>query len=366
MGLGRLALRFSSRAIGPVLLTGLGACTSLFYVHDPQSGIISVGEVPAFLKAVRCELVTFYDLERRRKRAFENSRKIMSIAGRFSRYAYFEVEPTLYGTFTAELKVTDSAGVLAGATAFDFKQVLSATASATSQLAPTASTQSTYDLIYSFLLRQDASLTSIDSELDPLQRGCYQGPSLDLEDVELLAEGNGKYPATFKRIFVNGQKPLAAWLRDNSVVISGNYLGTSLKSDAAEPAQMTYTFTIQVIAGLETKYSLVATRFSPTVEASGGLQQNSNLVIYVNGPAAAAANTAKSGGASIKPVSAALGTKGNPMYVYPEATPKEPLDLRKDGKNTPPSRPEGGGGPNIRGYFLTPLTVVPPSATPNQ
>jgi hypothetical protein len=110
----------------------------------------------------------------------------ISVEEAFAKFAYFEVEPTLYGTFTVEFKVTDSAGALAAATAFDFKQVLNAASTATEQVAPTASTQSTYDLIYSFLIRQDAELTSIQSPSDPLHRGCYDGPPFSWQTLSSL------------------------------------------------------------------------------------------------------------------------------------------------------------------------------------
>jgi hypothetical protein len=357
---------FGSVSLGVLSASLLAGCTSLFFVHDPQSGWISAGQVPGFLKSVRCELVAFYDLERARKIEYERWSKV-SVAEAFERYAYFEVEPTMYGTFTTELKVTDTSAALAGGTAFGYKQVRPLW-TATSQIAPSASTQATDDLIWSFLIRQDARLTSTDSKSDPLGRGCYTGPPLQLADLETFADGRSEYPATFTRILVNGQKPFAAWLRDNSITLSANYLGTAMLSDAAEPAEMTYTFTIQVVAGIEGKYSLVATPFSPTLEATGALQQNSTLTIYINGPAAPAANTAKSGGALSKPPAPPLGSKGNPMYVYPEGVPPAGQEGRllppSTGPRAPAVRP--GGGANIRGYLLFPPTVVPPTATPNQ
>jgi hypothetical protein len=345
----------------------LAGCTSLFFVHDPQSGLISAGQVPGFLKSVRCELITFYDLEARRKSAYAKLAKV-SIAEAFERYAYFEVEPTMYGTFTTELKVTDASAALAGATAFDYKQVRPSW-TATSQIAPSVSTQATDDLIWSFILQQNARLTSTDAKTDPLHRGCYIGPPLELLDLETFADGRSEYPATFTRILVNGQKPFAAWLRDNGITLSANYLGTSLQADGAEPAQMTYTFTIQVVAGLEGKYSLVATSFSPTLEASGSLQQNSTLTIYINGPAAPTANTAKAGGAFLpKPPAPVLGSKDNPMYVYPETglpeKGKEKGRILNPG-GRPPATPAAPGGAHYRGYLLFPPTVVPPAATPN-
>lgn len=347
----------------------LGGCTSLYFVHDPQSGLITAGQIPGFLKSIRCELVTFYEIERRRKTAYADLEKI-SPPQAFAQYAYFDVEPTLYGTYTTELKVTDSSAALAGATGFDFKQIISATATATDHVAPSISTQATDDLIWSFLIRQDAELTSTDHASDPLQRGCYTGPHLQLPELELFADGQSAYAPKFTRILVNGKKPMAAWLRDNGALLSANYLSTASKADSADPSQMTYTFTIQIITGLEGKYSLVATHYSPTVEASGSLQQNSILTIWINGPGAVTANAAKTGGAAIVPV-AALGSKRNPMYVYTEQRPKEAAPPAEHGKERKKFRvfrrdeAPSVEGPHIKGYLLVPPTVTPPMATPN-
>jgi hypothetical protein len=367
-----------------VLPNFLISCTSLFFVHDPSTGVISAGQLPGFLKSVRCELITFYEVERSRKVAYD---KLVQADPQtaFENFAHFEIAPKLYGTFTLELKVTDTAGIGSG-TAIDYRRVLDKTATSTTHLGPTVSGQGTYDLIWSFLLKQDATLASIASgapelAIESSERACYRGPISDLRELELLAEDGIPDRSAFTRIVVNANKPLAAWLRDNGTLISANYLIPAKGYEIAEPAQMYYSFAMQAIAGLEAKYSLVATQWNPlAVQATGSLQQNSNLQIYINGPKAAYANGAKSGSAGFAPKSPDIGTATNPMYVITEdrkprvgerpAVGETTTEKEKPTNNnriprvsTPKHR-----APSTRGreqpYLLAPTPLFPPSASP--
>jgi hypothetical protein len=134
------------------------ACTSLYHVHDPQTGVISAGELPRFLKSVRCEMITFYQISRERQKAYVNLYKT-NPEGAFNSFAFFEIDPFLFGTFFLELKVVDSAGIGSG-TVLDYKRILGPTSSDVTHVGPTASAQGTYDLIWSFLLKQNAQLAS--------------------------------------------------------------------------------------------------------------------------------------------------------------------------------------------------------------
>jgi hypothetical protein len=51
---------FKPRGVGTALL--LCSSTSLDLIHDPQTGLIDRSQVRGFIKSVRCELKTFYDL----------------------------------------------------------------------------------------------------------------------------------------------------------------------------------------------------------------------------------------------------------------------------------------------------------------
>lgn len=353
----------------------LVSCTSLFFVHDPQSGVISAGLLPDFVKSVKCELITFYQLERTRKQEYEKLAKLDPVEA-FSRYAYFEINPFLYGTFTLELKVTDSLGVGAG-TAIDSKHISDPTHSDTWHAGPTASGQGTYDLIWNFLLRQDAGLAPIGAKVnasgDEADRfACYRGPLNSLEELEQFAAAPSSRAAQFRRIFVNGQKPLAAWLRDIGSTMNANRLGPTDPAERAELAQMYYSFAVQVIAGLDVKYTLLSPQWNPlAAQLTGSLQQNSNLQVYINGPGAPYANSAKAGGATWVKGGPALGSAANPIYVIPGKGDKGsefimPDEETPSGDKKKPKRkiaPRAQPDPFNKGTLITPLTVSPPSAS---
>ncbi|GGI25665.1 MULTISPECIES: hypothetical protein [Bradyrhizobium] len=346
----------------------MGGCTSLYYVHDPQTGVITAGELPYFLKSIRCEVVTFYQIERERRKHYLKIYKTRPEEA-FDRFAHFDIDPFLYGTFFLELKVTDTGGVGSG-TAFDYKRVLSATTAEVTHVGPTASAQDTYDLIWSFLLKQNAELASdtlpLASSPATYERGCYRGTPTELLELEALAEN--KYPerAAFKRITVDASKPLAAWLRDNAILIAANNLTPAMPSEIAEPAQMTYTFSIQVTGGIEAKYSLTSARWTPAaIQASASAQQFSNLGIYINGPNAVLANGAKSGSASYAAKQPALGSKDNPIYTTPIPGGEKSQELPESG-GAAARRPRAGGGPRTNGFIFAPVPVFPPSPTPTQ
>ncbi|MGY3396438.1 hypothetical protein ACVWW6_009029 [Bradyrhizobium sp. USDA 3311] len=351
---------FSRAAACVGICLAMGGCTSLYYIHDPQTGVITAGELPYFLKSIRCEVVTFYQIERERRKEYLKIYKSRPEEA-FDRYAHFDIDPFLYGTFFLELKVTDTGGLGSG-TAFGYKRILSATSSEITHVGPTASAQDTYDLIWSFLMKQNAQLasdTTPAAEPATYERGCYHGTATDLIELEGLAEN--KYPdrAAYKRIIVDASKPLAAWLRDNAILIAANNLTPAMPSESAEPAQMTYTFSIQVTGGVEAKYSLTSSRWTPAaVQASASAQQFSNLGIYINGPNAVLANGAKSGSAGYAAKTPPLGSKDNPIYTAPSPGGEKSQEFPGGaGRRT-------GGGPRTNGFIVAPVPVFPPTPTP--
>ncbi|WP_271565925.1 hypothetical protein, partial [Bradyrhizobium sp. CCBAU 11386] len=156
-------------------------------------------------------------------------------------------------------------------------------------------------------------------------------------------------------------KPLAAWLRDNAILIAANNLTPAMPSESAEPAQMTYTFSIQVTGGVEAKYSLTSSRWTPAaVQASASAQQFSNLGIYINGPNAVLANGAKSGSAGYAAKTPPLGSKDNPIYTAPSPGGEKSQEFPGGaGRRT-------GGGPRTNGFIVAPVPVFPPTPTPTQ
>src|SRR5712691_11284233 len=163
----------------------LGSCTSLFYIHDPQSGIISAGQLPNFLKSLRCELIMFYQIERSRQVAYDQT---TDKEYAFAHYAHFAVDPHLYAVFTLELKVTDTANLGTG-TSFDYKHVFDGSTNQVTHVGPTLGSQGIYDLIWTFIVQQDAKLATGEPVSATLEDGsCLRSPVTSLTDLEALAE----------------------------------------------------------------------------------------------------------------------------------------------------------------------------------
>jgi hypothetical protein len=97
-------IRFGFPVLNGFLAVCLGSCASLEYLHDPQFGFVSREQLPKFLKSVRCELVTFYDANRRRSKLYAAT--VMAdpkLAA--ERYSYFPLKDELFGLFFVDLKV---------------------------------------------------------------------------------------------------------------------------------------------------------------------------------------------------------------------------------------------------------------------
>ncbi|WP_375779171.1 hypothetical protein ACE103_09295 [Bradyrhizobium sp. ma5] len=353
------------RVVSVCLSTLLAGCASLYAVHDPSTGVLTTGQVQGFLKSLRCELITFYELERSRKAAFLKARKA-GLLEAYANYAYFDVSPSLFGAITLELKITDGASIGSG-TVFDYRLPPDFSKNTIAHLGPTASAQGVYDLIWSFLLKQNAKLTtsaSLPAEADPMvkEQICFNGPGLgDLAALEALAEDAAPQRALFTRIKVDFGKPLAAWLRDKATIISAGQLLPAADFENAEAAQMYYQFAVQVVAGLDAKYSLTSVHWNALAgNASASLQQNSYVSLYINGPGAAYVNGAKSGSAGFLPKGPELGSAENPMHVVTQGGKPVVGGAQEEGPQTvvrPPRRRE-------QRYLLAPVPIFPPSATP--
>jgi hypothetical protein len=352
------------RALAPLAMSAaLMSCTSLYHIHDPASGVISAGQLPDFLKSIRCEMITFYEIERSRKVAYDRLLKSDPIEA-FRRYSYFNIATDLYGAFTLELKVTDTAGLGSGTT-LDHKLPPDFSRNTIAHLGPTAGSQGTYDLIWAFLLKQNAKLAyggslPPDAPRELWEKACYSGPISDLDTLEALAENQMPERVRFTRMVVNLTKPLAAWLRDNGSLISAGQLLPGKDSEMAEAAQMYYSFALQASAGLEGKYSLTALHWSAlAAQASGSMQQNSNLQIYINGPGAAYVNSAKAGAAGYGPKPDVLGSANKPMHVTIDNQPPGAGPGPKGGGS---GRSSGRGGEQR--FLIAPIPIFPPSASP--
>lgn len=272
-------------------------------------------------------------------------------------YPYFAIDPSLYAGIAVDLKIQDSAGIQSGTT-FGWKRTEPDKLHSRSwTVGPTLTDQSTYEGSVAFLMPQDVFriVPSTGPQLSYAQAAADDGqdkpflcfntvplkPEADVpfrrpeytyaplkpepsnplqkinyhflsgfpapltidnlsEDIEGLAAG--KYPnyADFDRIMVNGITPLAAWLQGISTTMTSSMFITKLDEmeESTTPGQMTYTFTIQVTAGLDGKAGWTTTLWTLGGEASAGLQHTSTLTLVLNAVSASLSSGTKGGTAS--------------------------------------------------------------------
>jgi hypothetical protein len=300
--------------LGSAFLSG---CASLNALHDPQTGLISRELIPHFLKSVRCEMATFYEANAYRRVIFETnivesarlaSRAVKLHSADFALQAQaardqaiqegsnFPISPQLFGGVFLDLKVLDTLGAGAGDTNIVNKQVRDATHNVTWGISPTLNTQNTYEMNTSFLMDQSAGVSRSRQDDD---FKCY-GPAGYEPGVSpvALAEDSVQGAAQFTRILVNGSRPLAAWLLDNSNQAWVNFHARNQGDEREQliPVQMNYAFTVQVTAGLNVRYTLTAPIWSPAqIGATASSVQTSLLSLYLNGDDANLAGGVKLG-----------------------------------------------------------------------
>jgi hypothetical protein len=320
MDLGALMQRKQHICFIIVLCYGLSSCASLDLIHDPHTGLISRDQVTKFVKSVRCEIITYLEANRRRKQY------------------YFDLSESLFGFVSLDLAVFDTLGVLGGDAGVDRVTTINSIDNFTWHLGPIINSQNTYDMTIGFLIPQNAKLSSVNSDD---QVSCFSPPLPD--DFEGLAQGRYKTIERFTRILVNGTQPLAEWLLGIDTEMSPNVEASRI-GEVSYPSQMTYTFTVQVTAGLNAKYSLVNPVWN-TLSPGGTVstQQTSKLQFTLNGPDAMLLVGAQTG-------TAVIGGTGGPTY---EPIPGTAPTLTKTTKSLVPAPPG-------------PPTVAPPSGSGNR
>lgn len=334
-----MALRASLLATlaGSILL---GSCASPYFVHDPRTVVVDRDEVPRLLKSLRCEMVTFIAANNQRNMMFQAEAKLHGIRSAIEKYSYYEIDWAQFGALELSLQVQDTASLGTG-TQFDWLRTQSPGHSHAWDLGPTAQDQNTYQANWFFAVPQDAitvrpaSATALASEEHPFS--CYStvpkrnplpfGSIYVEDDLDALARNDFPDYALFKRILVNNTTPLAAWLEEVGISISDATLHSThpqQKRDQIIPAQMQYTFQIQVTGGLDVKYILAAPLW-PTVgaEVSGSMQKINSIVITLNGLDSQSAYQSQFSGGGVKNTSAPkalptinVGTAGHDLPAY--------------------------------------------------
>ena len=248
-------------------------------------------------RPLRCEMVTYYQTTYKRQRRY-------AIDG----LPYFNLDDNQWGAFNLDLKVVDALGVLGTNSVYANKlSAPDAAHSKTLTIGPTAGVNDTYELSWSFSIKQNADLTGrgiakVRATADDYFE-CYSHVPEDLEGLSY-----GKFTAKgielFKRVYVNGVEPFAGWLLDNSDIMASSFYFPNAKRDneKAYPAQMIYTFTVNASGGVDAKFTLVSPRWNPLQpDASASISQTSTLTLYINGVNAITYNNAKIGNMAIAP-----------------------------------------------------------------
>lgn len=331
------------RALSLAALAGsifLGSCASPYFVHDPRTVVVDREEVPRLLKSLRCEMVTFVAANNQRNMMFQAEAKLHGIQSAIEKYSYYEIDWKQFGALELSLQVQDTVGLGTG-TQFDWLRTQSSGHSHAWDLGPTAQDQNTYEANWFFAVPQDAikvwpaSAAALASEEHPFS--CYSaipkrdpppfGSVYTEDDLDALARNDFPDNALFKRIMVNNTTPLAAWLEEVGSSISDATLHSThpeQKRDQIVPAQMQYTFEIQVTGGLDVKYILASPLWPMTgAEVSGSMQKINSIEITLNGLDSQSAYQSQFSGGGVKNTNAPkalpvinVGSAGHDLPAY--------------------------------------------------
>jgi hypothetical protein len=402
----------------------LSSCSTLENIHDPQFGLLSADQVPELIKSVRCELITFYAANAARKRKLDEIRSV--IVQRHNQnnnipllidykevlaHSYFNLDTDLYGAFVLEAKVQDTEALLG--TSSTFSNVIHSKTgnSKTLTLGPSLNAQGTYDMNYNYAIQQDDTLSDVVAQITEDELIAYDGDFGPADSssqcyravvrghYDELAEGKYSRLERFHRISVDGGLPLAAWLEQNTTImgVARNILKDDTPQDqhgkpriavpvaqkylneAIDPGQMSYIFTVQYTAGIDAKFSLVASPWNPlTTDSSLSFVQTGVLTIYINSYMAGAALGAKGGtfaivrGPVAPPVQQVLVVNGYaikppsppppPQSKYPPvltAPAPDQEELLKNLPALPPAAPAPGPNRGQPIFPITPFVLTP-------
>jgi hypothetical protein len=339
-------MRLVSVIVPSVLLC---SCSTFSIVHDPQTGPINKEQVQNIVRATKCELITFFDTNRRR--------------GKY----YFDLSDNLYGNVIFDLTVVDTAGFPPAGTSIDRINTPNANplGSVTWHFGPTLNGQNTYDMTLSYIVPQGAKLSSATGAGS--EYACY---SEIPEDLEGLADGRYPQLERFTRVRVNAVKPLASWLLEVATNMWPEMEAAKL-GETAYPVQMAYAFTVQITGGLEVKYSLINPVWNPLApDFAASSTQTGKLTFTLNGADAALASGANTGTAVV-----GTGVASPPPFVSPVPPRPQP----RKGVVPAPQPPPGAGAvpaPSVsgsgrarkwllergqpHGHLLVPLPLVAP------
>jgi hypothetical protein len=251
-------------------------------------------------------LATFIAENNQRNVLFVAESTVSNVDIAAQKYQYFEIDATRFGGVSLDLKIQDTAGLQTG-TALDWNRTNDGGAHARFwDAGPTLGDQSTYEANWAFVVPQDTLMlvaaASADNSSDmanwqennfscfseiPKRKPVPFKSAYAEEDLDALTRGDLPDDALFKRVLVNNTTPLAAWLEDVGTSITSATLywhNAQQKPEHIIPAQMTYTFTVQVTGGLDVKYGLTSPLWpTAAIEAAGTMQKTNTITVTLNG-----------------------------------------------------------------------------------
>jgi hypothetical protein len=305
---------FANRALILIGSLLLASCAALNVVHDPQSGLITRSQVPKLLQSVRCELVTFYTVNRWRNTQFHLTK---DFATAVKNYSYFPLAEDELSAVFLDLKVIDNIGIPSGAAATTVNQTILSNGGVdkrTWHLGPSIADTNTYELNWPFVVAQNAALDLSHHEGGREKSAsandffpCYHNlPARPAEpSLEGLARHQFPEMENFARIYVDGTETLAGWMLNSSAELGTAYFEKNQNvTEIMYPAQMLYTFTVQFGFGVDASLSLITAKWNPVgLDIAGSTQQTSMLTLYINGKDSINAYAAKVGLAGAVPQS---------------------------------------------------------------
>jgi hypothetical protein len=379
-----------------ILCSQLSGCSFLYDVDVDPGSMVPVESV---LKSLRCELVTFFEVNRLRINLYEYhlKKRDLDFKSNFLNYAYMDLDPERYGTLDVTLKTIDSLGLALG---IDWKtQIDKSGAFHDWHFGPGLAATKTYNREVVFAVPQDGRLgpdvRTEDGTVPPHERSPLADPeaqdrdffcflqkdnivappittetinkaSAALQFLEKLARHELPELENFQRIWVDGTTPLAEWLEKVSAETAKGFFSATQYpyTGAIIPGQVNYSFGLEVKPSVDLKFTLIATVINPEVpDVMISRDNTGTFQMFLNNTHAAAAFGGKQGTATIpRPQkSAAWGplndqttntTTIQPAYS-PSAAPAAP-------KQSAPST-YGTRSPGYRLEAPLPLPLPPPA-----
>lgn len=352
-------------ALLPVLLPSCALLQD--NVRDPGT-LVPVASV---LKSLRCEAITYLVANRFRQKEFKRLSH-RHFAEAFKKYASLPLDDHEYGAIETDLQAVDHLGLSLG---MDWKTHVQSSSFHDWHIGPSLDATKTYVRSNVFALPQDADLGPetgknqnarkfyADAHRQDANYFCYTSKSgnphlsLNMNVAEMLVRNELPQFDNYKRIMVDGHLPLARWLEIKGSQMVKNAVAENSYLESLLPAQLNYSFALEVRPSFDFKYTLVATVINPEVpEFSASSDNTSTFFIYLNTKYALAAYGAKSGSANITPPSTPVIWGPKPPSKKPpsKALPVRPLIVRRPPVPAKPMREPGVG-------ITAPLGIATPT-----